>query len=104
MFSFPKDTTLALIESVELVAKLQAENARLREELASAEKVREGLIKCYTGIAEDAKRYRWLVAEKSDPADLQIRWDYCYNAWSGCDGADGFTAVIDDAIAEENGK
>ena len=33
---------------------------RLREELASAEKVCEGLIKWYTGLAEDAKRYRWL--------------------------------------------
>ena len=68
--------------------KIEAENARLREELAAAQ--------------TDAKRYQWLVVEKSDAADLQMRWDYCYNAWSGCDGADGFTAVIDDAIA--NGK
>lgn len=72
------------------VKELEAENARLREELAAAQ--------------ADAKRYQWLVVEKSDAADLQSRWDYCYNAWSGCDGADGFTAVIDDAIAKENGK
>lgn len=82
--------------------KLQAENARLREELASAEKVREGLIKCYTGMAEDAKRYRWL----KENCVLGIKQNG--NGWSlntrqcvAPDCTKELDAAIDDAIEKE---
>ena len=77
---------------------------RLREELASAEKVCEGLIKWYTGLAEDAKRYRWL----KDNCALGIKqngigWSLNTRQCVAPDCMKELDAAIDEAV-KENGK
>ena len=71
---------------------------RLREELAASESLRAGQQKFYVSAVVDAKRYRWL--REYLPSDDE-RWD---DALVAARTPEQLDAVIDDAIAKENGK
>lgn len=89
-----------MILAKEFEGQLWVRAADHQAELASAEKVREGLIKCYTGMAEDAKRYRWLRENLNNTEALEE----LYKHPGDIPTAEQLDAAIDDAIAKENGK
>lgn len=74
-------------ETVDVTVRhLQAENARLREELAAAQ--------------ADAERYRWLRENLNNTEALEELYKYPGDVPT----AEQFDEAIDDAIAKENGK
>lgn len=73
------------------VKELEAENARLREELAAAQ--------------VDAKRYRWLRSRERGMSGLStVINDDCQPPYYELKCEAELDVAIDDAIAKENGK
>ena len=90
----------AIDKAAARIKKLEAENARLREELAAAESLRAGQQKFYVSAVQDAKRYRWLRENLNNTEALEE----LYKHPGDVPTAEQFDAAIDDAIAKENGK
>lgn len=112
------------IQPSKKIQQLEAENARLREELDATESLRAEQQKFYVGAVTDAKRYRWLreilhgsvgggvevndqalVYEKPEPGEeVRVYW-YPNTPVGFCEShGETLDAVIDDAIAKEIGK
>lgn len=82
------------------VEQLEAENARLREELKAIEAAREGLAKFYVSAVVDAKRYRWLRRCIPFSTLKNISKNYAENVSNGEVDA-RLDAAIDSAMKEQ---
>lgn len=96
------------------IAQLEAENARLnnevvklREELAASERTREGLVKFYAGAVADANRYRWLRIQDRDDLSFAVLESAHWRGAGDCDpdffdNSEELDAAIDAAMKEKS--